>query len=342
MASKLGAKSTSFAENRGLFFLGFAESLRYTEYVFGEDGLILSYRRPMKVRLSLLALASVAALGVANAQVIDGTAEALYGPALFTQSNPTQFGNSTVGLLHESQGGSEIDAVYGRLFGGGLNLAVAGNLENSFNKLVLFFDTGVGGFNTIGATQGSTDDSNFVSSLAGYTFDAGFNASHVLWYRQGGAGGSGFVTLSSLGASGSDLITANTSITAGVVPTITSGTFQFAYNHSNTGGVDSSGGSGAGVTTGAEMFISFATLGLSSSSSIRVAGLIVGGGAPPFASNQVIGGLPAGTNNLGGSVINFANIDGNQYVEVVPEPMTMSVLALGALAALRRRKSKKS
>jgi hypothetical protein len=74
------------------------------------------------------------------------------------------------------------------------------------------------------------------------------------------------------------------------------------------------------------------------------------GGGHDFWSNQFLGGVPAGTGNLGGDgagnftgegAIDFTLIGGNQYFNVVvPEPMTGALAAFaafGLVAAARRR-----
>jgi hypothetical protein len=74
----------------------------------------------------------------------------------------------------------------------------------------------------------------------------------------------------------------------------------------------------AAVRTGVEVRISLAELGWDGTSCIKIAGCI-NNGDRNFMSNQVIGGLPAGTGNLGNPAnINFANIPGNQFVEICP------------------------
>jgi hypothetical protein len=54
--------------------------------------------------------------------------------------------------------GSEIDAVYGRIFNGKLYLLVTGNMQSNFNKMSLFFDVQAGGQNQM---RGNNVDIDF-------------------------------------------------------------------------------------------------------------------------------------------------------------------------------------
>jgi hypothetical protein len=296
-------------------------------------------------RKGTLVLALGAVFCSAHAVVIDGTADGSYGSALFTQSNATGFGDSNLGSL-DLANGSELDGVFGLLDSNALDLVATGNVESNFNHEVFFIDTGTGGFNTIGADNASSDDFGFLNSLAGTKFDTGFNASYAVWVRNGNDGSDTepntmFVTVAKLGAAGSDLLKLNAGGTAGTIRTVTdAGGFAAALNNSNTGGVTGSSGSGAGVTTGFEFNLPVSIFG--STSSVKVAGFILGG---TFLSNQVIGGLPAGTGNLGNAApTDFSAIAGNQFVTInatpAPEPGTVAALGLGALFILRRRRSK--
>ncbi|MBY0312863.1 MAG: hypothetical protein K2W85_12400 [Phycisphaerales bacterium] len=111
---------------------------------------------------------------------------------------------------------------------------------------------------------------------------------------------------------------------------------RIAINNSNAAGVDGSNGgpsSGAGVTTGVEIAIPLLQLG-NPTGPIRVTAFNSGGGYD-YLSNQVVGGLPAGTGNLGGNGtggfvggasplagINFNNFAGDQFVSVVNNAAT--------------------
>jgi hypothetical protein len=96
---------------------------------------------------------------------------------------------------------------------------------------------------------------------------------------------------------------------------------QVTVDNSNIAGVTSStadASAAAAVTTGVEYRISLSELGWDGESCIKIAGFINNGGHN-FLSNQVVGGLPVGTNNLGGPAgVNFANIPGNQFIQVGP------------------------
>ncbi|GAB4188288.1 MAG: hypothetical protein Kow00105_02940 [Phycisphaeraceae bacterium] len=150
----------------------------------------------MKYLASALTLAMVAA-GPASAQiVVDGTADANYGPALSIQNTDSHFGNSTDPDPRTSAGGSELDQVFGTVDNGFLYLMFAGNLENNFNKLEIFIDSVAGGMNTIDGANvpaavdafccggfGTTDGA--LQRMSGMTFDAGFEADYYVTISNG-------------------------------------------------------------------------------------------------------------------------------------------------------------
>ncbi len=112
-------------------------------------------------------------------------------------------------------------------------------------------------------------------------------------------------------------------------PVGTSDLIHATINNSNVGGVSGSDPAGAScVTTGLEFYIDLTELGWDGTSCIKIAGFVANGEGS-YLSNQVIGGLPDGTGNLGGdglgnfiggdspvALINFNNFAGNQFVEV--------------------------
>jgi hypothetical protein len=90
-----------------------------------------------------------------------------------------------------------------------------------------------------------------------------------------------------------------------------------ATDNSNILGVTSDSAAGAAaVTTGAELRISLAELGWDGSSDIKIGGFISNGDSG-FISNQIIGGLPDASSNLGEArLIDFTLIAGNQFVNL--------------------------
>lgn len=256
-----------------------------------------------------------------------------YGAPLWVQNIGTQFGNNNDPSV-EFANGSEINALYGSISGGILSLGIAGNVETNFNKLNIVLDFMSGGQNTLSGLAN-------LGNLDGLTFDSGFEADAVLsftggqdpieWYVDGsladGTGGflgGGQVVDNVLGVqlAGADI--------------------TFSQNNSNVGGVGNLGdpfdSDPASVTTGVEIIIDLAALGWDGVSPINIAGWI-NGSNNDFLSNQVIGGLPDGTENLGGpGGVNFNQFEGLQYV-TIPTPGTIGLIGLAGLAAIRRRRA---
>lgn len=293
------------------------------------------------VAIGALALATAAA----QAQTIDGTVDGSYGAALFTQTIQTGFGDSNTGAADVANG-SEIDGFYGQISGGKLSGVITGNLESNYNHLAIFIDTGSGGYNTLPSDNAFTGDFGFFNSLSGTKFDSGFNASYAIDIRNGGNSGNDtapttlYADVAQLGSTGTAYLDGvNATGAAGTAHVINDASgISIALNNSNVAGVTggTAAASGAGVLTGAEFSIPLNLLG-NPTGPIRIAAFVTGGN---YVSNQVIGGLPVGTDNLGNTPIDFSGIAGNQFatVQAVPEPTTMAALALGVGAFIRRRK----
>ncbi|MBX3367283.1 MAG: hypothetical protein KF912_08200 [Phycisphaeraceae bacterium] len=90
-----------------------------------------------------------------------------------------------------------------------------------------------------------------------------------------------------------------------------------ATDNSNIAGVTSSSAAGAAaVTTGVELRIRLTEIGWDGSSDIKIGGFMTNGDSG-FVSNQVMGGLPDGSSNLGEArAIDFTLIAGNQFVNL--------------------------
>lgn len=300
--------------------------------------------------MKLFAACALACLaGAANAQVVDGqnfTAE--YGPSLWAQNIGTGFGNSTDPSPVFSNG-SEIDSLYARIVGGTLYVGVAGNLETNFNKLNLALDFRPGGQNTL---QGLPN----LGNMDGLTFDAGFEADVVLSYTNGNSPSTGsgefehYLDGANIGGGGGFLGGGTRSSIGDINAVLDGASITVDSNHLNTGGVNSLGNpfdsDPSLVDTGVEWLIDLAALGWDGVTPIKIAGFVNGGGND-FLSNQVIGGLPDGTGNLGGdgsggyignlAGINFNNFAGDQFVVIVPAPGSLALLGVAGLCLRRRR-----
>ena len=292
-------------------------------------------------------MALVGLSGSAMGQVIDGSMTEAGYQLIWANSEGTGFGNNR----------SEINGVWAYCDTDTLYLGVTGNVRD-FNKLDLFFDTGAGGQNSLRMDNADVDFNQLNTNLGGLTFDAGFEADYYLTYTVNGDSNEHFTGAAQLNTGGGgpggfqgggafvdgDQIVAGGANGAG---------YTIGSNQSNTGGVSDFGNPNdsdpALVMTGAEIAIPLSEIGYTGGL-LRLAGFI-NGGSHDYLSNQVIGGLPAGTGNLGGDLmgnfiapgtlagIDFNNVAGDQFVTLkVPAPASAALLGLGGIAAMRRRR----
>jgi len=282
----------------------------------------------------------------ANATVtVDGTLDgtldgAPYGPYLYENLlNPTGFGDSTSANV-DIGSGSEIDAV--RAFRDTLGtpatsddilyVHVAGNLENNGNKFELFLDVNTGGANQNPLPFVPSPNWGGLNAMRTSGFDAAFAPDYYIRYNTYGSSPVNHaMDAVKLGTSpGTFAAGPKASQNPQSIPLGPGGfgPIQGTVNNSNVGGISFTGG-GTGVdaayttnpntvTTGVEFSIDLGAIGWNGTDPIKLGGFITQGN---LLSNQVIGGVPANTNNLGlGPVVNFNTMAGNQYVQFSPVP----------------------
>jgi hypothetical protein len=277
----------------------------------------------------LLALFALACTTQSRGQfVIDGVADPAYDAPIAVQNTQTQFGDSSNGSVAYANG-SEIDALYARIYDGVLYMVIAGNLESNFSKLDIFIDGVSGGQNQL---RGDNPDVDFnglnrmgddpwsVNVIEGLTFDAAFapdlwvsltcgGTPFAVYMNQAqllttGGGTGGYVGSGGAGAAGAAIFKSG---------------FGVGIDNSNIagvpGGTDIDAGSGASVRTGVEVRVPLAAIPGYSSGEIKVMAFINGGGHD-YASNQFIPGLGGGPNLAEPRLVRLDLIPGEQFVAV--------------------------
>jgi len=273
-----------------------------------------------------------------------------YGGARAAQYVQTQFGDAN------PNNGSEADAAYGNFSGGRLNLFFSGNIENNFNKFNIFIDSKAGG-QTIYDDGPNNPDGGRAANMNGLRFDNGFQPDYHIYVRRGNFGGDKFdldiVDLATGAVSSYGNIFSGSTVGSGNTGTgVNASPIGVAYDNSNVAGI--TGGTGPAniaaalaVSTGLELSIDLADLGNMGTDLCVWA--FQNNGDQNYASNQFLPTLGAPRGNLGGDGSGGFNgtfaLDMNNYYPgdvagwfVVPAPGAASLLALGGLAALRRRR----
>lgn len=285
----------------------------------------------------------VAFAGSALAVTNDGTLDVTYGPAVSVQGTQTQFGDANIGLVNFANG-SELDEAYAFVSGGVLHLFISGNLESNFNKLELFFDTKPGGQNQLRGDNANVDF-NGLNRQAGLKFDAAFSPDYYITATGGDIGGgtyamfANWAELLTLGGGAGNFLGQGGAVLPGP---LTGGTnpdnIEITINNSNAAGVNGGCGaaSGAGVQTGIELAIPLTAIGSPVGGCIKIYAAINGSGHD-FLSNQVLGGLPAGTCNLGDpSFVDYSAIAGDQYFQICNGATPSKKSSWGAVKSIYR------
>jgi hypothetical protein len=265
----------------------------------------------------------------ASRLLVNGYREARYGAARAVQTAATGFGNSTNYAGYTvTANGSELDAAYTYVSGDSLYVFLAGNLQNNGQQVELFFDSQAGGQNKLTSTNPDVD-SNGLNALAGLTFDTSFEADYYLSIRLKEPYSTytkdAYTYFASLGSNGVGYGPSPYSYDDIRLPGNSRG--YLAIDNANTGGVSDTrvdAGAPEGVVRGIEFSLPLAALG-SPVGSIKVAAFL-SGTKHTIVSNQVLGGLPGGTANLGApGAVNFTSYAGTQYFSA-PIPSAPPVL----------------
>jgi len=289
--------------------------------------------------LALSPLAAFAGGGVDG--VVNGSDA--YGAALVVQTTQTQFGDNL----------SELNAAFGTISGGRLQLAFTGNIEDNFNKIEIFLDSRDGGQNVY-----SSAGNDNTGTMNGFTFDSGFTADYHLIFRRGNDGSNRFdVDISNLQTgtfSSYGNVLGGSQTGAGSTGTgVNASPILVAYDNSNVAGVLGDTGpadqaAAAAVTTGLEFSIDLNDI--LASGPVRVFAF-VNNSDHNYASNQFLPGLVNPQGNLGGDGTGGFNgslgqLDMNNFYPgraegwftVVPAPGAAALLGLGGLLAIRRKR----
>ncbi len=305
--------------------------------------------------MKTVALLSLVGLMAAPAMAqVNGSLTPSYGPAVSTQTNGTEFGDANRGDI-DFTNGSELNAAFYRSDATNAYLLFTGNLESNFNKLEIFFSTGAAGQQQISGGVPA------MGNINGFRHDNGFNANLWVSVTNGGTGPTGstyavFVDAAQFsggvwsgGYQGTNNGQNGGSLSGGN-GVLASGSLQVGVDNSNTLGVGAGFGNlGAGplsATSGIEIAVPWAVLGLAPGSQFDVMAFI-NGSDHNYASNQFLAPLPAGTGNLGGDGtggfngsiggLDMGRFAGNQFF-TVPSPAAAGVFGLAGLAAFRRRR----
>lgn len=226
---------------------------------------------------------------------------------LATQNTPTSFGNNS----------NELNQMYVMREDDGLKIGLTGNLATDGTALVVLIDALPGGQNLLDLMNQSPPPSG-LRELSGTLLDEGFEPETMFFINAFGS--STYVDQLTLSASGSSKVyrgRGTVNIGTGI---LTGGTnpngVEFALDNSNTAGVTgSSAANAASATTGAELFVSYADLGLDTPycGDVRVAAFI--SGTNGTISSQWLPGIGGTAQNLG-IAPSLQDVPGDQFAEV--------------------------
>lgn len=268
-----------------------------------------------------LASVSVSGRGIAAGQVIvDGRLDGVYGSALALQNNTTGYGDNQ----------SELDGAYARIANGNLHLMFTGNLQDNFNRYVLFFDNSPA-FNNNYFQASAWPSIGNSDNLDGLYFDPGFSPEYMMSLNMFAS--VTYADFAQIGT-GSSVYLGSASATSQTLNFPSGQQGELAFNNSNTGGVNGTGsgslGNPAAVTTGFELVIPLTDIapGYSSAMPLRVVAFVANSDFNNI-SNQVLGGIGEAGNfnkaNLGSpNNVNLGEQPGTQFVTLQRGDVTVA------------------
>jgi glycosidase len=230
-----------------------------------------------------------------------------------TQDTPTTFGNNS----------NELNQMWVSREADGLRIGLTGNLNTDGTALVILIDGEAGGQTQLDLLNQSPPPSGLVE-LTDTLFDFGFEPETMFFVNAFGS--SIYVDQLALGV-GTSVKTyrgrGTVNIGNGALDGGTNnGGVQFALDNHNTAGVTSSSAANAATaTTGAELFVSYAYLGLDTPhcGELRVAAFI--SGTNGLVSSQILPGAGGVAQNLGFFPF-FPSVPGTQHAAVTRVPAT--------------------
>ncbi|MBU0641368.1 MAG: alpha-glucosidase C-terminal domain-containing protein [Planctomycetes bacterium] len=232
------------------------------------------------------------------------------GPAALvaTQDNATGLGDNV----------SELNQLFARASGADLLLGLTGNLNTDGTGLALFFDTKAGGQNVLDLSDTSPPPAG-PDKLTGLIFDPGFEPDHLLFVNAW----SGTIYVDQfelLTGGGTDKsYRGNGTVNDGdgfLLGGSNPNGMEVALDNSNIAGVTDSDPSGAATaTTGFELVIPYADIGLAPDTTASVGIVAFLMRSDGDVSNQWLPGLGGGYGNLGAAP-DMTNIPGEQFTFV--------------------------
>jgi len=230
-----------------------------------------------------------------------------------TQDNATGMGDNV----------NELNQLFARVQDQTLRVGITGNLDTAGTALMLMFDTGPGGQNTLATSSFPTPPGNLVA-ISGLVLDAGFAPDVVVHVNA--YGGTIYVDLYTLATGGGGTKRYVGSGTVNNLNGLLAGASNpngmlVALHNGNTAGVTDTDASGAGTaTSGFEMSLPFADLGIAAAEgTIRMAAFLVYSNG--VIGNQFLPGLGGGYGNLGTVPVNLNDVPGPQYITLALETL---------------------